>query len=191
MIAAVATISTAMLLVASCGGNDSDDDAASEATSDGEVDPGGSADPWDGDACSLLDDDDVAAVFGGTAPTGSQSSAGGTVAAEDYGGSSCRWTVSASQSLFLDVYPSEEGRLDELAAYDPWDRWSVETLDGVGDDARVLVWSADSALPIAPGSVGALVVEAGPVGLRLELTAEYPGEPDGLVAAAQLILDRA
>ena len=34
---------------------------------------------------------------------------------EDYGGSSCRWKVSVSQYLDLDVYPTAEGRLDEIA----------------------------------------------------------------------------
>ncbi len=181
--------------MAACGGTDADDDATAPAvdadstTASAPESDGGRA-PWEGDACDLLSDDEVAAVFDGTPPTGSQSASEGTVAAEDYGGSSCRWDVTASRKLNLDVFPSGEGRLDELAAYDPWDRWYVEPLGGVGDDARVLLWNGETALDIAPGSVGALVVEQGAVGLRLELTAGWPGEPDGLVAAAQAILDR-
>lgn len=41
-----------------------------------------------------------------------------------------------------------------------------------------------------PGSVGGLVTEQGAVQMRLMFTAQLADDPDELVAAAQLVLDR-
>ena len=42
---------------------------------------------------------------------------------------------------------------------------------------------------VAPGSVGSIVVLQGGIGLRVELTDNFPAEPDGLIAAARVILE--
>lgn len=146
---------------------------------------------WTGNVCDLLSDADVAAVFGGRPPTSTEPADANTVAADGYGGSSCRWKVSVADHLLLDVFPSADVNIDQLAAYDPHDRWDPQPIGGIGDEARVLRWNGDSALPVAPGSVGAVVVLDGAVGVRLEVTAGYPSEPDGLIAAAGVVLSAA
>jgi hypothetical protein len=138
------------------------------------------------DACTLLSDEEVAAVAGGGAPSEAQSG-GGTVAAEDYDGASCRWKVSASQFVALDVYPTTADSLDELAAYNPWDRWTVETYSDVGDDARLVIATGADGLETA-GTIQAIVVEEGGTGIRIAFTDKYPASPEALVAAVEQIL---
>lgn len=179
-------------MFAGCGGDDDglgSESGSADATSAPDADAPAGADPWDLDLCTLLADDEVAALFDGSAPTESAYTPGGAVETEDYGGSSCRWKVSVSQYLNLDVYPTVEGRLDEIAAYDPNDRWAVEPLSGIGDDARLILWDGPPELD-TPGSVGGLVTEQGAVQMRLMFTADFPDDPDELIAAAQLIFDR-
>jgi hypothetical protein len=166
------------------------DQACTEAASGDDPPPSGAA-PWQGDVCALLSDVDVAAAMGGRPPTSTEPTNANTVAADGYGGASCRWKVSVADHLILDVFPAANANFEELAAYDPHDRWLTEGLAGVGDEAWVQRWNADSALPIAPGAVGAIVVRQGDLGLRLQITAGYPAEPDGLIGAAQVILDAA
>jgi hypothetical protein len=141
---------------------------------------------WSVDACTLLTDEEVAAVAGGGAPSEAQSG-GGTVAAEDYDGASCRWKVSASQFVALDVYPTTADSLDELAAYNPWDRWTVETYSDVGDDARLVIATGADGLETA-GTIQAIVVEEGGTGIRIAFTDKYPASPEALVAAVEQIL---
>lgn len=144
---------------------------------------------WEGNVCELLSDADVAAVFGGRAPTSIEPADANTVPADGYGGASCRWKVSVADHLLLDVFPAAGVDIDELAAYDPDDRWNPETLGGIGDEARVLRWNGDPVLLVDPGSVGSIVVLEGDVGLRLAITAGWPLEPDGLIKAAQVVLE--
>jgi hypothetical protein len=187
---AVVLLVVLTLATAACSSGDPES-ATSPTKSDTESSSNGESvqatDLWERDVCTLLADDEVAAVGGGLAPTEAQPAAQGTVAAEDYGGSSCRWKLSVSQFLTLDVYPSAGGQLDELAAYDPQDNWTFEEYSGVGDDARIVIATGASGLETA-GTVQALVVEDGDTGLRLALTDKYPASPDALVAAAELIL---
>jgi len=179
-----------MIATAACSGEDTQPadattSAAAEApSSDGS---GQAVALWRQDVCTLLADEAVAAIGGGLSPTDAQPASQGTVAAEDYGGTSCLWKLSASQFLTLDVYPSAEGQLDELAAYDPQDKWTFEEYAGVGDDARIVIATGASGLETA-GTIQALVVEEGDIGLRLALSDKYPASPDELVAAAELIL---
>ncbi len=147
------------------------------------------APPWEDNVCELLSDADVAAVFGGRSPTSEEPYETNTVAVDGYGGASCRWKVSVSEHLGLDVFPAADVNIDELAAYDPWERWYSETLAGVGDDGRVQRWNGEASLGVAPGSVGSIVVLQGGIGLRVELTDNFPAEPDGLIAAARVILE--
>jgi hypothetical protein len=173
---------------AACGSGDADT-GSQDITSTTSTASGGQASLWEQDVCTLLSDEEVAAVAGGSSPSEAQSSSQGTVAADGYGGSSCRWKVSVSQFVEVDVYPNTEGRLDELAAYNPWDRWTVETYSGIGEDARLVVATGDSGLE-TPGTIQALVVQDGDVGIRIALTDKYPATPDGLVAAAQRLLEQ-
>jgi len=165
-----------MLVAAACSGGETGSAAsptASDAEPSSDSDAAPSSDLWQRDVCTLLADDEVAAVGGGLTPTEAQPAAQGTVAAEEYGGSSCRWKLSVSQYLTLDVYPGAEGQLDELAAYDPQDNLMVEEYAGVGDDARIAIATGGSGLRTA-GTIQALVVEGGDIGLRLALTDKYP-----------------
>ncbi len=141
---------------------------------------------WTRDACTLLTDEEVAAAAGGALPSEEQSG-GGTVAAEDYGGASCRWKLSVSVFLSLDVYPTTANSLDELAAYNPWDRWVAETYADVGDDARLVVATGSFELE-TPGTIQAIVVEEGGLGVRIALSDNYPASPDALTTAVELIL---
>lgn len=188
-----------MLAAASCSGDETEsgtsptttESAASPTTTESE--PSSNSDGaqatslWQQDVCTLLADDEVAAIGGGLTPTEAQPAAQGTVAADDYGGSSCRWKLSVSQFHTLDVYPSAEGQLDELAAYDPQDTWTFEEYAGIGDDARIVIATGASGLETG-GTIQALVVKDGDIGLRLALTDKYPASPDDLVATAELIL---
>lgn len=187
---AVALLVVLTLAAAACSGSDTES-AVSPTTSDAEPssdsDGAQATNLWQQDVCTLLADDEVAAIGGGLSPMEAQPATQGTVAAEDYGGSSCRWKLSVSQFLTLDVYPSAEGQLDELAAYDPQDNWTFEEYPGIGDDARIVIATGASGLE-TPGTIQALVVEDGEIGLRLALTDKYPASPDDLVAAAEVIL---
>jgi hypothetical protein len=141
---------------------------------------------WTRDACTLLTDEEVAAAAGGALPSEEQSG-GGSVAAEDYDGASCRWKLSVSQFLTLDVYPATADSLDELAAYNPWDRWAVEAYADVGDDARLVVATGSFELETA-GTIQAIVVEDGGLGIRIAFSDKYPASPDALVTAVEQIL---
>jgi hypothetical protein len=190
----VAMVVLCGLIATSCGG---DDDVADEVETDSSTTAAPASEsvptdddeaPWLGDVCELLADDDVAAAMGERAPTSTEPADTNTVAADGYGGASCRWKVSVADHLILDVFPAADVNFEELANYDPNDRWFSEELDDVGDEAWVQRWNGDAALPIAPGAVGSIVVRSGDVGLRLEVTAGYPPEPDGLVDAALVVL---
>jgi hypothetical protein len=164
-------------------------ETTTDAPSPSDVPGKGEASLWLGNACELLTDADVAAAMDGRAPTSTEPADTNTVAADGYGGVSCRWKVSVADHLVLDIFPAADVSFEELAAYDPQDRWSPEPLGGVGDEAWVQRWNGTADLPVAPGSVGAIVVRQGDVGLRLAITAGYPPGPDGLTGAALVILE--
>lgn len=186
----VAVVLVFLAVVAGACGSGSDADTDSQDTASTSSIVGDSQMRlWEQDVCTLLSDEEVAAAVGGSSPSEAQSSSQGTVAADSYGGSSCRWKVSVSQFLEVDVYPNADGRLDELAAYDPWDRWTVETYSDIGDDARLVIATGDSGLE-TPGTIQALVVEHGDLGVRIALTDKYPATPDSLKAAAERLLDQ-
>lgn len=184
----VALLVVVALGSAACGSGSTDTGSQDIASTTSKA-SGGHVSLWEQDVCALLSDEEVAAAVGGPSPSEARSSTQGTVAADGYGGSSCRWKVSASQFLEVDIYPNTEGRLDELAAYDPWDRWSVETYSGIGDDARLVIATGESGLE-TPGTIQALVVQDGDVGIRIALTDKYPATPDGLVATAVRLLEQ-
>jgi hypothetical protein len=143
------------LAAAACSGGDTEP-AASPTTPDAEPssnnDGAQATNLWQQDVCTLLADDEVAAIGGGLSPMEAQPATQGTVAAEDYGGSSCRWKLSVSQFLTLDVYPSAEGQLDELAAHDPQDNWTFEEYAGIGGDAQTVMATGASGLE-TPGTI--------------------------------------
>ena len=160
-------------------------------TSEPDPGPGNGAAPWEGNVCDLLTDEQVAAVFGGRTPTETQPADTNTVAADGYGGASCRWKITVSEHLILDVFPAADADVLVLAAYDPQDRWYPELLGGIGDEAVVLLWNGDPVLGVPDGASGAIVAVQGEVGVRLELTSNFSVEPvpPGMVAAARVILE--
>ncbi len=153
--------------------------------------PGERAAPWDGNVCELLTDDDVAAIFGGRRPTEAEPADTNSVAVDGYGGASCRWKITVSEHLLLDVFPAAGADILELAAYDPQDRWYPEMMGGIGDEAVVMLWNGDETLGIPQGASGWIVALQGDAGVRLQLTSNFSTEPvpPGMVAAARLILE--
>lgn len=168
--------------------HDQDTPAPTSSVAPGAV-PGNGAAPWEGNVCELLSNDQVAAIFGGRAPTNAEPADTNTVALDGYGGASCRWQVTAAEYLRLDVFPTGGADLLVLAGYDPWDSWYPELLGGIGDEAVVMLWNGNELEPA--GSSGAIIVFDGDVGVRLDLTSNFSLEPvpPGMVAAARSILE--
>lgn len=167
------------------------DQEAPPPTSEPGPTPGNDAAPWEGNVCDLLTDEHVAAIFGGRTPTEAEPADTNTVAVDGYGGGSCRWKITVSEYLILDVFPAADVDVLVLAAYDPHERWYPEMMGGIGEEAVVMKWNGDVALGVPPDASGAIIAVQGDVGVRFELTSNFSAEPvpPGMVAAARVILE--
>ena len=158
-------------------------------------DTGGSDDApsaWNVDPCALLTIEEAGALLEGV-PFEVKAS-GPAVSTQYYGGSSCRWTAQIServtQHVSLSVYPTAAGSLDDVASWNPWEFWAVEPLAGVGDDARLILEIGSEEFFRDPGLFNGIIVESDDTGFRLSISNNFPAQPDGIIATAQLVTSR-
>jgi hypothetical protein len=154
--------------------------------------------------CELLTDDEVAGLMG-VAPVEERLllPPSSSVALGPYAGASCRWTSAeddrgVSEHMGLDVYRAEADSLEFVSAWNPWGYMASEPLDGVGDQARLLldvgggVLAGGFELTTQPGTFEGIVVEESGVGIRISFpnVRNQPSTSNGLIAAATAALAR-